>query len=150
MGRAERPVDGVITRAGGEVLPGEQSGDEEHGSEGNACGRDAYPDRHDLGEPLRGTQRPREQVRAEPGEDPERDRGGEILERDRRGAGDAQEGRGSVDGDEREVAAGRRDEGGTEHVPREVVVVGDFQSEHRAGGRCLEDGGDPGRGASDE
>ena len=55
-----------------------------------------------------------------------------------------------MDGDENEVATGRRDKGRAEHVAGQVVVVGDFEGEHRAGGGGFEDGGDPGRGAGDE
>ena len=55
-----------------------------------------------------------------------------------------------MDGDEGEVAAGGRDECGAEHVPCEVVLVGDFEREHGTGCRRFEDGGDPGRRAGDQ
>ena len=50
----------------------------------------------------------------------------------------------AVDGDEREVARRRRDQRGQQHAPGEILLVRHLEGEDRAGGRCLEDGGDAG------
>ena len=89
-------------------------------------------------------------TRADARDEPERERCRQILEGERRGAVHGQERCGAVDGDKREVAACRCDERRAEHVAGEVVLVRDFERKHRAGRRCLEDGGDAGRGARDE
>ena len=55
-----------------------------------------------------------------------------------------------MNGDKREIAGCRCNERGSQHVTSKVVLVRDFEREHRASGRRLGDGRHSGRGAGHE
>ena len=90
------------------------------------------------------------QARSRSGEETECNSSAEVFERQRRGTRNRDEWVRTVDRDKGEVAGGRCDEGRSERVARQIVLVRNLEREHRTRCRCLEDGGDAGRGARDQ
>ncbi len=140
--RVERPGDGVVAGPEGEALAGREASDHEDSGEQRA-GHERPKDARRLGELLRLHHRRGEHAGGEPGRDSERERADEIAEVEAGLAGDREQPIGVVDRDEREVSGRGGHECRQQQATGQLVLVRHLDREDRAGGRSLEDRGDP-------